>query len=153
VSVIDVLTYTHGSVTMPELAWSIVASMGLIVSLLSIIDAQRNLFYLHAAPRDGSVYDAAVRETLAKSHLHNELYRIGMHGVSVVIGIVAMDTAPANAATPVTPLGYVIALGLITKAALNVAASIKDRHVRSRMIDLLVEQERLRDAEAGALHS
>ena len=140
----DLLTYTYGSATIPEIAWTVIASIGLVVSVMSIADAQKNLYYLQADHRPLNIYEYTVRETLAKSHLANELLRIGMHGVSVVIGVAALDTAPVNRQTPVTMLGYLIALGLITKATLNVIGSVKDRRVRSRMIALLVREDEAR---------
>lgn len=152
-TLVAALTYTYGSATIPEVCWTFVASIGLIVSIMSIVDAQKNLYYLQADQRPLSTYEYLVREMLAKSHLQNELIRIGMHGVSVVIGVVALDTAPVNPHVPVTLLGYLIGLGLITKATLNVIGSIKDRRVRTRMIALLVQEDAAKHVNGNGCHA
>lgn len=134
----DLFTATIGTANEPEIAWTLVATIGLLFSMIVISNAKVNLNIVHSERNRLTAVDFDLMQDMARSHLINELLRITAHGISAIVGVVAMSTAPANPDKPVTQLGWIIALVLITKASLHVAASIKDLRTRRRMLARLI---------------
>jgi uncharacterized membrane protein HdeD (DUF308 family) len=128
-----------GTMTGPELAWTIVAAVGFGTSVLALFDALRSLHYLEAQ----MVYDRA-REIVARGNVASEVLRLSMHAVSLIIGIIALVSPPANPDRPITTLGLVLSIGLIAIAVLLVMSSWTDRLVRERALDALVAQDHAR---------
>lgn len=131
---------TIGTVAVTEVVWTAIASVGVVISLLMANDALKTLHYLQGSGQNG------VREMWAQGNVRSEWFRLAVHCISVIIGIIAMSTPPVNPDVPITRLSIVLSSGLILISVLLVIASITTRLTRNRAIAMLVEASRIRAA-------
>jgi hypothetical protein len=117
------IDYSYESITLPELSWTLVAVLGSILSIILIRARMRTMVALYQNQSQISPLDFEIQETLAKSHVSDEAKRLAKHGIACIIGIVAMATRPINPDTPITQLGVIMALGLITISCLTAWSS------------------------------
>ena len=138
-----------GNATWLEIVWTATGIVGLIVNLWALNDSLADMRYQEAAPmpdqgapnRDTLLRERQARERIARGNARDETLRSMIQLVIVVIGIVAMATAPANPDRIVTPLAWVYASGFIAVQVLLVSKAVMARRDRRWIIDTLTRRE------------
>ncbi len=129
---------TYGTATLPEIVWTIIATGGLIISLLAVKYALQTLHYLQASGING------IREIWARNNIRTELFRLAMHTISLVIGIVVITSPAINPDVPMPGLSLFISAGLIGIALLVIATSVTEKRTRERvLVEIITEDRRL----------
>lgn len=118
-----------------EICWTAVALVGLIITAWALVDAVADLHYLQALGLNGA------REIVARGSARNETFRVVIHALLFLIGIVSMLTGPANPDRPVTPPGIVVGAGFCAVVVLLVVKSGMDRRDRHRVIASLARKD------------
>jgi hypothetical protein len=124
-----------GTVTIIEVIWTAVAGIGLAVSIWALNDAVATLRYLEARSINGA------RHLTARANTRNEVIRTLIHGMYLILGIIALAAPPANPAHPISATSVIIGVGLITTVTLLITKTIWSRHDRQRVIELLSKSE------------
>ena len=138
-----------GNATLLEMLWTLTGVLGLVVNLWALNDAIADQRWQGAAPApDRNAPGAAAlirerqaRERIARGNARDETLRSVIQLVIVVIGIVAMATAPVNPGRAVSPLSWVFATGFITVQTILVAKTVMGRRDRHWIIDTLTRRE------------
>lgn len=138
-----------GNATWLEIFWTATGIVGLIVNLWALNDSLADMRYQEAAPmpdKDAPCLLAQLRERqaherIARGNARDETLRSLIQLVFVMIGIVAMSTAPDNPGRAVSPLSWVFAVGLVTVQMLLVAKALLARRDRHWIIDSLTRRE------------
>jgi len=138
------MNVTVGNATLLEIFWTLTGIGGLIVNLWALNDALADLRWQEAAPmppEDADLGERQVRDRIARGNCRDETLRSVIQAVIVVIGIVAMSTAPANPDRVISPLSWVYASGFLTVQALLVVKAIMGRRDRHWIIATLTRRE------------
>ncbi|MDQ3539963.1 MAG: hypothetical protein M3440_04685 [Chloroflexota bacterium] len=127
---------TYGTATLPEIVWSLIAAVGLVVSILAVGYALQTLHYLQAVGVNGA------REKWARNNVRSESIRLAIHSISMIIGIAAMSSLPINPDVPIPPLSAILSFGLILISLLIVVSSITEKRTRDDIVAAMVAEER-----------
>ena len=130
---------TIGNATWLEIVWTITGVIGLMVNLWALNDSLADMRWQEAAPMpdrtvpngEALLRERQARERIARGNARDETLRSVIQLVIVMIGIVAMATAPVNPGRAVSPLSWVFAVGLVTVQMLLVLKALlarRDRH-------------------------
>jgi asparagine N-glycosylation enzyme membrane subunit Stt3 len=114
-----------------ELLWTLLAVAGLVLNMLAVVDAQRDLALLRARLANGA------RELVARNHRRNALVRGGVKLGFGVVGLLYMGTLPPVRRTTAFP-GLVV-LFLVVIAGLT-WSDIVDRADRRKLLRLMASQ-------------
>jgi len=140
-----------GTATLPELVLVIVPLIGLIANLWALSDAVADLRWQEAAPmpmgpdRRTGVYEAMlrdrlVRERIARGNARRELTRCLIQTAFIVVGIVAVASAPVNPGRPIPALAIVYTAGLVAAQIALMTMAIQDRRDRIWIIGTLTRR-------------
>ena len=138
-----------GNANVLEVCWTITGCVGLFVNLWALNDALADMRYQEAAPapprdapnRDALIRERQARERVARGATRDETLRSLIQLVIVMIGIVAMATAPVNPGRAVSPLSWVYAGGFLSVQGLLVIKAVMARRDRHWIIDTLTHRE------------
>lgn len=142
---------TIGTATLPELVLVLVPLVGLIANLWTLSDAVADLRWQEAAPmpmgpdRRTGVYEAMlrdrlVRERIARGNARRELTRCLIQTVFVIVGVVAVASAPVNPGRPATVLEIVYTAGLVAAQVALMTMAFQDRRDRVWIIGTLTRR-------------
>jgi hypothetical protein len=137
---------TIGNATWLEIVWTLTGVIGLLVNLWALNDSLADMRWQEAAPMpdrtvpngEALLRERQARERIARGNARDETLRSVIQLVIVMIGIVAMATAPVNPGRAVSPLSWVFAVGLVTVQMLLVIKAVmarRDRHWINRHTD------------------
>jgi hypothetical protein len=145
----DILLWHYGSITMPEIVWTVVTFCGVIFSTLLYrhVDTSRDVLFESRALF--TALDFRIMNRFATNHMRSEVRRIAAHAIKMTVGVIFMTIPPVNPDHPVTIGGWIVALTFITSAALNVDASLQDLRARNKTLTELREEEENRVRLAG----
>lgn len=140
-----------GTATLPELVLVLVPLVGLIANLWALSDAVADLRWQEAAPmpmgpdRRTGVYEAMlrdrlVRERIARGNARRELTRCLIQTVFVIVGVVAVASAPVNPGRPATVLEIVYTAGLVAAQVALMTMAFQDRRDRVWIIGTLTRR-------------
>jgi len=140
---------TIGNATWLEIVWTLTGVIGLLVNLWALNDSLADMRWQEAAPMpdrtvpngEALLRERQARERIARGNARDETLRSVIQLVIVMIGIVAMATAPVNPGRAVSPLSWVFAVGLVTVQMLLVAKALLARRDRHWIIDTLTRRE------------
>lgn len=140
---------TIGNATWLEIVWTLTGVIGLLVNLWALNDSLADMRWQEAAPMpdrtvpngEALLRERQARERIARGNARDETLRSVIQLVIVVIGIVAMATAPVNPGRAVSPLSWVFAGGVITVQLLLVVKAVMGRRDRLWIIDTLTRRE------------
>lgn len=140
---------TIGNATWLEIVWTLTGVIGLLVNLWALNDSLADMRWQEAAPMpdrtvpngEALLRERQARERIARGNARDETLRSVIQLVIVMIGIVAMATAPVNPGRAVSPLSWVFAVGLVTVQMLLVAKAVMARRDRHWIIDTLTRRE------------
>lgn len=120
-----------GNATFLEIFWTCTGLIGFGVQCWALNDAIRNMYWLEARGMNGA------RHRIAIGNVRDELIRTVIQVIFILIGVVAMATAPVDAQNPVTALSYVISGGIIVTQILLVVKAIANRRDTAWLIAYL----------------
>lgn len=137
---------TIGNATWLEIVWTITGVIGLMVNLWALNDSLADMRWQEAAPMpdrtvpngEALLRERQARERIARGNARDETLRSLIQLVIVMIGIVAMATAPVNPGRAVSPLSWVYAGGFLSVQGLLVIKAVmarRDRHWINRHTD------------------
>ena len=128
------------SASWAEIVWTVGALAGLMCNLALLMVAQGDMSRLRRHGRNGA------RLLVAKGNRRTEVHRVLVQAVFLAFGVWAALTPPARPG-PVSLLGIVLTVALVSVQVLLVAGSVldlRDRHELIRYIDM-VEAEGRKD--------
>ena len=120
------LSFFNDYVTIPEMVWTLLGTIGMIVCTVNLHSARTS------AKRYIELGTNGLGLLIAGARVRREALRCVMAGVSVVIGVAAMATPPANPDLPVSPLALLITVGLFLINLIIVIDSILDNILNQR---------------------
>lgn len=126
------LSVWHASIA--EMIWTLLGLAGSSLGWANLKQSRKELAALHEM--NGNTFQQyTTMRIIAYGHYRNDLFRLSKQVVILVVGIVAMFVPPVDNSQPVSPLGWVITIGLFAIALLIVMASALDRRQREALLE------------------
>ena len=117
------------TVSVWELAWTILAGIGLVLHLALVIDALRDKFALNEKIKLGHARKDGPRYTLANLNIVEDLSRAALQLGLLLIGLIAMGNPP-NPVTSGAPSGII----LLVVELILIAVSVYSLRSRYRVV-------------------
>jgi len=133
-----VASATWGTVSVLEVAWTLIGVVGAFSSLWNISDIRRQINDIDKLHTQlGDTPEMVGMMTIAAGHFRNEMIRVAKCGLICMVGFVAMVIPPANQTNPISPLSVIVTFGVFGIATLITLASMLDRRQRLFLAHLL----------------
>jgi hypothetical protein len=120
------LSFFNDYVTVPEILWTVLGLVGMVICLMNLRSARSSAKRYIALGQNG------LGLMLAGARVRREAMRSVMAGVTVGIGVSAMLTPPANPDVPVSTLALLITGGLFLINLIIVIDSTLDSILNAR---------------------
>lgn len=114
------------------LLWIGVASVGLLVNIYALSDARIDLTTVQRWSHEGT------KALVAKGNLRREKVRATIQSIFLVVGVTALFVPPCES---VKGLRSLIAIGLMSVAAMTVYNSLQDRRDRQILLEMIRRQD------------
>lgn len=133
-----------GTATLLEMFWTLTGLVGLLINLWALDDAIADLRWQDALPvpqHDAELRASRARVRIARGNVRDEALRAAIQLVFMLVGIVAMASAPVDPVRPAPPLQWIVTGAIVAAQVMLVTKSIEARRDRQWIIATLTRHE------------